>query len=94
MELQTTQPSELIILTPGQMKNLVSQIIEETKNHPKPEKEEQIYLTSKEVQKFLNIGHSTMHRFINEGKLSPVRFGRKLLFKKSDLIIESGFKSK
>lgn len=86
MELQQTQQSELIILTPAQMQNLVSKIISETKNNSKPEKEEETYLTSKETQDFLKIGHSTLHRFINIGKLKPVRFGRKLLFKKSDLI--------
>ena len=81
-----TQPNELIILTSDQVKNLVSQIIAETKNSPKPEKEEEIYLTAKELQQFLKIGHSTMHRFMNNGKLKPVRFGRRLLFKKSDLL--------
>lgn len=86
MELLQQTQNELVVLTTGQIKNLISQIIAETTNNPQPEKEEQIYLTSREVQKFLNIGHSTMHRFINEGKLKPVRFGRKLLFKKSDLI--------
>lgn len=78
--------NEIIVLTPAQIKNLVSQIIAETKNNPQPEKEEQVYLTSKETQEFLNIGNSTMHRFINEGKLKPKRFGRKLLFLKSDLL--------
>ena len=78
--------NELIILTPAQLKNLVSQIISETTNIPKPEKEEEVYLTSKEAQEFLKIGHSTIHRFINIGKLKPVRFGRKLLFKKSELL--------
>ena len=84
MELKTQ--NELVILTTNQLKNIISQIIEETKNKSKPEKEDEIYLTSKETQEFLKIGHSTMHRYIDIGKLYPVRFGRKLLFKKSDLI--------
>lgn len=91
MDLQHTQ-NELIILTPAQMQNLVSQIIEETKNTHKQPVPEDEYLSSKEVQKFLKIGHSTLHRFINSGKLKPTRFGRKLLFKKSDLL-NAGFKS-
>lgn len=90
METLQTQ-NELIILTTDQMKNLVDKIISETKNNSKPEKEKEIYLNTKEAQEFLKIGHSTIHRFINTGKLKPVRFGRKLLFKKSDLIKESGF---
>ncbi len=78
--------NELVVLTTTQLKNLVSQIIEETKtNHENP-KTEDGYLSSKEAQEFLHIGHSTMHRFINEGKLKPIRFGRRLLFKKSELI--------
>lgn len=85
--------SELVILTTNQLKNLVSQIIAESNNSPKQPAPEDEYLSSKELQKFLKIGHSTVHRFINNGKLKPVRFGRKLLFKKSDLL-NAGFKSK
>ena len=86
MELQQTQ-NEVIVLTTNQMKNLVSQIIAETKNtRPAPVSEDDTYLTSKQAQEFLKIGHSTLHRFINDGRLQPVRFGRKLLFKKSDLL--------
>jgi len=88
-----SQQNELVVLTTGQIKNLVSQIIAETKNSTKPEKEDEIYLSTKEAQKFLKIGHSTIHRFMNTGRLKPVRFGRKLLFKKSDLIKDSGFRS-
>lgn len=81
--------SEVVILTSTQLKNLVSQIIEEAKNQPKPEKEEEIYLTTAEAQKFLKVGRSTIHRYIRIGKLKPVRFGRKLLFRKSELLKES-----
>lgn len=88
MELQPTQ-SEVVILTSTQLKNLVSQIIEEAKNQPKPEKEEEVYLTTAEAQKFLKVGRSTIHNYINSGKLKPVRFGRKLLFRKSELLKES-----
>ncbi len=89
MELQKT---ELVVLTTNQLKNLVSQIIAESNSSPKQTAPEDEFLSSKEVQKFLKIGHSTLHRFINSGKLKPRRFGRKLLFKKSDLL-NAGFKS-
>lgn len=78
--------NEVIVLTVNQIKNLVSQIIAETKNNPQPEIEDEVYLTTGEAQKFLKVERSTIHRYINTGKLKPVRFGRKLLFKKSDLI--------
>ena len=84
MSLQYTQ-SQIVILTPEQIKNLVSQVIEETKNLPQEPKEEEL-LTSKEVLKILKVTNSTMHRYINEGKLKPIRYGRKLLFKKSEII--------
>jgi excisionase family DNA binding protein len=81
-----SQKSEIVILTQAQLKNLVSQIISETKNNVAPESESEVYLSAKEAQQFLKIGHSTLHRFINDGRLQPVRLGRKLLFKKSDLL--------
>ena len=84
MSLQYTQ-SQIVILTPEQIKNLVSQVVEETKNLSQEPKEEEL-LTSKEVQKILKVTNSTMHRYINEGKLKPIRYGRKLLFKKSEII--------
>jgi excisionase family DNA binding protein len=92
--MQTSQtPNELIVLTTGQIKNLVSQIIAESNNSPKPEKEDEIYLTTKEARNFLKIGHTTIFEYMKKGRLKPVRFGRKLLFKKSDLIKDSGFRS-
>lgn len=78
--------NQFAILTPEQIKNLVTQIIEETKNTTKEQNQSDELLTSKEVQKILKVNNSTMHRYINEGKLKPIRFGRKLLFKKSELI--------
>ena len=82
--------NELVVLTAPQLRQLIKQVIAETNNSPKqPVSEDDVYLTAKEVQKFLKIGHSTIHRFINSGKLSPVRFGRKLLFKKSDLLMDT-----
>jgi excisionase family DNA binding protein len=80
-----SQQNEIVVLTSGQLKNLVSQIIAEFKNTAAPISEDE-FLSSKEVQQFLKIGHSTLHRFINDGRLQPVRLGRKLLFKKSDLL--------
>lgn len=88
------QKSELVILTPGQLKQLVRQVISETANNKSgaADNEEEKFLSAKEAQEFLKIGHSTLHRFINTGKLKPVRFGRKLLFRKSDLLKDSGKK--
>jgi len=85
MNEQDTQ-NQIAILTPAQIKRIVEQVIWEAKNLPKEPKEEEDLLTSKEIQKLLNIGNSTMHRYINEGKLKPIRYGRKLLFKKSEIM--------
>jgi excisionase family DNA binding protein len=84
MNEQDTQ-NQIAILTPAQIKRIVKQVIWEAKNLPQEPKEEEL-LTSKEIQKLLNIGNSTMHRYINEGKLKPIRYGRKLLFKKSEVL--------
>lgn len=86
MELVNTS-NELAILTKNQLIELIAQSISQAKaESDKPQEAEKVFLTSKELQEFLNIKHSTMHRLINQGKLKPKRLGRKLLFDKSEVI--------
>jgi len=86
MNFQNTS-NELAILTKNQLIELIAQSISQAKAEiNQPNEAEKNFLTSKEVQEFLNIKHSTMHRYINEGKLKPKRLGRKLLFDKSEII--------
>ena len=86
MELPNTS-SELAILTKSQLLDLIILGIAQSKDEAsQSDKPEKVFLTSKELQAFLNIKHSTMHRYINEGKLKPKRLGRKLLFDISEVI--------
>lgn len=91
--MKSTQTPEyyngVILLTPEQLKHLLNDVLIQNQKTPTPIKEESlddIYLTNKEVQRLLNISHVTVFDWINKGKLKPVRIGRKLLFKKADLI--------
>lgn len=79
------QHTEIVLLSPSQLENLITQVVERVQNQAKPEKEEK-YLSTKEVQELLKISRSTLHSYIKQGKLRPIRIRRKLLFKKSDLI--------
>ncbi len=79
-------PVEIIILTPPQLETLISQVFEKARSQPETKEEEAVFLEMKEVQKFLKVGRTTIHNYIKTGKLRPVRIGRKLLFKKSDLL--------
>lgn len=83
----TIMKPQVAILTEDQLKTLLQEVAEQAAKNvlPKPQDEE-VYLSSAEVQNFLKIKHTTMHRLINEGKLKPFRLGRRLLFKKADLI--------
>ncbi|HMN16288.1 MAG TPA: helix-turn-helix domain-containing protein [Ignavibacteriaceae bacterium] len=84
---QTTMTPQVAILTPEQLKTILKEAIEQTAINilPKPADEE-VYLSTKEVQNFLKIKRTTVHHYINQGKLKPIRIGKKLLFKKADLI--------
>lgn len=87
MESINTPKNELVVLSKDQLINLITQSISQAKaESDKSQEAEKVFLTSRELQEFLNIGHSTMHRYINEGKLRPKRLGRKLLFDKSEVI--------
>lgn len=86
MNFQSTS-NELAVLTKNQLIELIAESISQAKaESDTPQEAEKLFLTSRELQEFLSISHSSMHRFINEGKLKPKRLGRKLLFDKNEII--------
>lgn len=79
----------IVLTTPDQLKSIIAEVIKEHSSEIPTTKSdilEEIYLSNKEVQRLLNISHVTVFDWINKGKLNPVRMGKKLLFKKSDLV--------
>lgn len=46
---------------------------------------EQLLLTITQASKMLNIGRSTMYELIWAGRLTPVRLGRSVRFRRTDL---------
>ena len=54
--------------------------------HPKEEEIEDGYMTRSEAMKFLRTSAPTLHRYTKSGLLSCSKLGRKVYYKKSDLI--------
>lgn len=79
----------LVILTQEQLKSLLLEVIQSHNCEPQQKEkfDSDVYLTNKEVQRILNISNTSVFEFIKKGKLKPIRFGRKLLFRKKDIIL-------
>ena len=63
------------------IKSVVSEVIG---NHEKKEEKEETYLTTKKVCELLGITHSTAWRW-QKDYLKPVRIGKKVRYKQSDV---------
>lgn len=48
-------------------------------------KKERPVLTLKQASDYLNVSERTLRRQITEGKIAPVRIGRRLLFQRAEL---------
>lgn len=46
---------------------------------------EERLLTIKEAMKYLKVGKNTIYKLIHEGKLKPVKIGKRTLLDKADL---------
>lgn len=46
---------------------------------------EERLLTIKEAMKYLKIGRTTLYKLIKEGKIKPVKIGKRTLIDKADL---------
>ena len=78
-----TDSNELV----GQFKTEVQHILHsELKVLRKPEKQNSVeYLTRKDVVEKLHCSYSTIHRMVNNGGLKCQKFGRKSLFRSTDV---------
>lgn len=61
-----------------------NQLIDVIGNKPEPEKQDE-YLSRYETLDLLKIQNSTLYQLTKAGKIPYYRFGRKMLFKKSEI---------
>jgi len=54
-------------------------------SRPASEKERVEFLTVKDVKKILRISHSTLYSLIRQGRIRPIKLGRRTLFSAKDL---------
>lgn len=54
-------------------------------NQPMPAPEEEKFLTAKEVKQMLKIAHSTLWAMQQDGRLVPLKIGRKSLYRETDV---------
>lgn len=72
---------------PEELKEIMKQaIVEANKGNSFKPGETDEYLSQQEARKFLRISNATMIRWKNQGKLPYYQEGRKVLFKKSELL--------
>lgn len=74
-----------IIVTPTDLKEFALLLIEETLSAKNQETEPDTYLTPDEVANELGVSKNTLWRWDKIGYLSPVKVGRKPLYKRSDI---------
>lgn len=67
------------------IKTAVQEAYKEIKDKAATVKEEEIYLTRKEVIEILGITYPTLSKHIHDGKLKAYYLGRRVRFKKSEL---------
>lgn len=78
-----TDPNEMV----NQFKSEVQQVLQTELNVlRKPEKQNSVvYLTRAEVAERFRCSYSTIHRMVNNGGLKCQKFGRKSLFRTTDV---------
>jgi excisionase family DNA binding protein len=85
------QQIQITNMSPEELKELVKECIKESiskQEEPKTgkEKNEEQFLSVKEVQELLKISKVTIHSWKKKGKIKPHSIGRKIFFKKSQII--------
>ncbi len=84
-ELLTSEAHVAIMVTPADLKEFAASIINEvlaTKNEQKPVEE---YLSPNETALQLGVSKNTLWRWGKTGYLSPVKIGRKIVYKQSEI---------
>ncbi|MBS2210264.1 helix-turn-helix domain-containing protein [Carboxylicivirga mesophila] len=75
-----------------ELKQIFREIIQEellelnSQSTPPNIREEKDILTRKEAMELLNCSHSTLYRYQKEGEVPYFKIGKKVLFKKSELL--------
>lgn len=72
-------------VTPADLKEFALTIIEEAKKMSKAEKEPEDYITPDEVMKICKVSRNTLWRWNRDKYLCNIKFGNKILYKKSDV---------
>lgn len=72
-----------ITVTPADLKEFAVTIINETMAKQPEQKEE--YLTPDQTASTLGVSKNTLWRWMKSGYLTPVKIGRKSVYKKSDI---------
>ena len=75
----------VFMVTASDLKEFAVALMEQARQHVQEEKEEDVYLTEDEVKERLHVTHSTLWRWSNTGYLRPCKWGRKNMWKESDI---------
>ena len=75
----------LLMVSANDLKEFAESIFERAFIHARETEKEEVLLTEDEVQKILNVTHSTLWRWNNTGYLHYQKAGRRNLWKKSDI---------
>ncbi len=79
---------EIIVVSIDKLKKIIQDCLSEIgKNQTSKELDKDVFLSSKETCRALQICPATLHAWIKKGKLKPRRFGRKLLFNKNEILM-------
>ncbi len=80
---------EFILIQSDNLKGIISEIIKESLENLLPQRQSSNsdeFLTRKEAYQFLKIGSTKFNELRTDGIVTPIRIGRKTIYKKSDLL--------
>ena len=75
----------VFMLTGSDLKEFALSLLAEARQQAQEKKEEDVYLSEDEVRERLGVTHSTLWRWSNSGYLRPCKWGRKNMWKESDI---------
>lgn len=77
----------VFIVSGNDLKEFALFLIGEARKQPQEEEEndDEVYLTEEEVKERLHVAHSTLWRWNNIGYLRAYKWGRKNMYKESDI---------
>lgn len=78
----------ILQLTPQELKSMISEAVQEvvTQQPKQEQKPDDEYLTAQETADFLKISKVSLWKYTKSGKIKSEKFGRRILYKKSDLL--------